>query len=383
MNKASQKKVAIIFGTRPEAIKLAPVIARLRGEKEIRTTVCVFRQHKGMLDQTIKTLGIEPDLTLPISLSDRDLFSLRGNIIKKGYNAVGSAIGLLRYVRFLKRERPNLLIVQGDTSTAYLGAFIAAHYKIPIAHVEAGLRTGNKYAPFPEEINRTLIARLADIHFAPTKEAKKNLIKEGVPEEAVHVVGNTAIDTLLAVSKPTEKEKSGKMILVTAHRRESFGRGLQEICTALKEIVSKHKDVKIVYPVHDNPNVQSVVYKNLEGVPNIHLTTPAPYHEMVQLMNNAHFILTDSGGIQEEAPSLGKPVLVMREETERTEGIKAGVSKLVGTKKESILEAVSNLLENEKSYQGMIKDQNPYGDGKASEYIVSRILMFLRNQKYE
>lgn len=382
MNNKQTKKVLIVLGTRPEATKLAPIIKRLRNEPNIKTTVCVFRQHKRMLDQNLKALDIQPDLDLPIALSDRTLSN--GNIIKKGITILKSGIGLLKYVRFLKKERPDLLIIQGDTSTGYLAAWLAFHIKIPIAHVEAGLRTHNKYSPFPEEMNRVLISRLADIHFAPTELAQDNLLKEGIEEKAIHVVGNTAIDALLEMKKNLKPDMSAitldsnkKMILVTAHRRESFGEGLKQICEALKEIISNNENIEIVYPVHANPNVTQTVKEALKDIKNIHLIEPVAYDEMVYLMSKAYIILTDSGGIQEEAPSLDKPVLVMREETERTEGLNAGTSKLVGVEKRRIVQTVEELLTDEQSYNEMAEAKNPYGDGHASERIVTKILEFL------
>ncbi|MAF80321.1 UDP-N-acetylglucosamine 2-epimerase (non-hydrolyzing) [bacterium] len=365
------KHITLVFGTRPEAIKLAPVIERLRATPEIKTTVCVFRQQGSMLSQTLKALNIKPDLDLKIEISDRTVLGEHIGLLKKGIAGVGSGFGLLKYLKFLKKEKPDLLIVQGDTSTAYLSAWLAFHFKIKIAHVEAGLRTYDKYAPFPEEMNRQLLGRLADIHFAPTEKAKENLLKEGVPEKDVHVVGNTAIDALLKAAENIETaESQEKMILVTAHRRESFGQGLKDICKALKEIAEGHKDIKIIYPVHANPNVSKPVQELLKDVPNIELTDPVDYKEIVRLMKQSYLILTDSGGIQEEAPSLGKPVLVMREETEREEGVKAGVSKLVGTDKEKIIRETEELLENKEAYEQMARTENPYGDGKASEKIV-------------
>ncbi|MDP2704145.1 MAG: UDP-N-acetylglucosamine 2-epimerase (non-hydrolyzing) [bacterium] len=378
------KHICIVIGTRPEAIKLAPVIRALRKE-EIKTTVCVFRQHGKMLDETLRALEIKPDTTFPISISDRMLGKGSG-LIQKAITGLQSGLGILRYMRFLKNEKPDMVIVQGDTLTAFLAAFLAFLTKTPVAHVEAGLRTYDKFAPFPEEINRQLIARIADIHFAPTESAKQNLLREGIQEKNIYVVGNTAIDTLLSVAKSIsshsdppaggeESHESGKKtILVTAHRRESFGEGLKEICSALKEIAEKRPDVKIIFLVHPNPNVEKVVRSELRGVQNIELCAPLPYTKMVEAMKASYLILTDSGGIQEEAPSLGKPVLVMREKTERQEGIEAGVSKLVGVKKEVIVAGVLELLENKEVYEKMATGKNPYGDGKASERIVEILL---------
>ena len=384
-----QKNIAIIIGTRPEAIKLAPVIRALKKEG-IKTTVCIFRQHGKMLDETLRELNVKPDISFSISISDRMLGKGSG-LIQKGIAGLQSGLGILRYMKFLKKEKPDMVIVQGDTLTAFLAAFLAFLAKTPVAHVEAGLRTYDKFAPFPEEINRQLIARLADIHFAPTESAKQNLLREGISENHIYVVGNTAIDALFQVagteevvppsggptSERLEVEPRKKIILVTAHRRESFGEGLKEICSALKEIAEKRSDVKIVLPVHPNPNVEKVVREELEGIKNIELCAPLPYTKMVEAMRASYLILTDSGGIQEEAPSLGKPVLVMREKTERQEGVDAGVSKLVGVKKEAIVVGVRELLENKEVYERMSRAQNPYGDGKASERITEKVKVFM------
>ena len=386
------KKVLIVFGTRPEAIKLAPVIIEAKRTGKFEALVCVFRQHKDMLDQVLKTFGIKPDFDLPISVSDKDLFSSSVNPVKKLITLARSGFGFLGFMRILKKEKPDLLMVQGDTSTVFLAAFFGFLARVPIAHVEAGLRTYDKYSPFPEEMNRQLLCRLADIHFAPTETAKQNLLREGVSASKIHLVGNTEIDALLwvlnrykdpAVAKRLENnlskdygvnlESGKKLILVTAHRRESFGEGLKNIFEALKEIASKRKDVLIVFPVHPNPNVQSLAHSMLTGQENIVLTTPVAYEPFAFLMNKSYMILTDSGGIQEAAPSLGKPVLVMREKTERGEGVEAGVSRLVGTNKERIVKAVFELLDNPASYASMTGKKNPYGDGKAAEKIVEVI----------
>ena len=391
------KKVLIVFGTRPEAIKLAPVVRELKSRPEFNTLVCVWRQHREVLDQVLKAFSIRPDFDLPISISDKDLLGSGVGLIKKIRTLFGSGFGFLRFLRILKRERPDLLVVQGDTSTVFLAAFIAFHFKVPIAHVEAGLRTYDKYAPFPEEMNRQLLGRLADLHFAPTEEAKQNLLGEQhVPSGIIHVVGNTEIDALLEilrqaqeprVSEALEKEleeygiklHSGKKILlVTAHRRESFGDGLKQICAALREIATTRKDVEIVYPVHPNPNVQSVVREALTGVPNILLTPPIAYAPFAFLMSRSFLVLTDSGGIQESAPSLHKPVLVMREKTERNEGVTLGVSKLVGTKREAIVAAAFELLDNREAYGAMTNKENPYGDGRAADRIADAITTYLQ-----
>lgn len=384
------KKIMMVFGTRPEAIKLAPIIREIKNNPFLKGVVCVFRQHKEMLDQVLKIFEIKPDYDLKIMLSDKALFGKKINIFRKIKNLAVSGISFLKFLRILKKEKPDVLMVQGDTSTAFLAAFLAYHFKIKIAHIEAGLRTYNKYSPFPEEINRQLISRLADFHFAPTEQAKNNLLKEGISAEKIFLTGNTAIDALFIIKEKQEKsaaeyeneflKKYGidfnnkKIILVTAHRRESFGEGLKNIFLAIKEIAQKRSDVEIIYPVHLNPNVYHLAQEMLRGVPNIHLIESLEYDNFVFLMNKSCLILTDSGGIQEEAPSLKKPVLVMRETTERQEGIEAGVSKLVGTSPENIINETLLLLESRDAYNSMATGINPYGDGAAAEKIIQAIV---------
>ncbi len=362
-------KILLIFGTRPEAIKLAPLIKEFEKYAEIfETKVCITAQHREMLDQVLKFFKIKPDFDLNIMKPNQSLSELTANMIKE-------------IEPVLQNFRPDLVFVQGDTTTAFVGALSAFYQKVSIAHIEAGLRSFNKYSPFPEEINRVLVGHLADYHFAPTEKAKENLFNENIKKN-VYVVGNTVIDALflgLDIIKKQGEEKfykffnfldfSKKIILVTGHRRESFGKPFENICNALKEIAQKHKDVEIVYPVHLNPNVRKPVFEILKGTENIHLIEPLEYPYLIWLMNKSYLVLTDSGGIQEEAPSLGKPVLVMREVTERTEGIEAGTAKLVGTNREKIAEEVSLLLEDKDEYRKMSKAVNPYGDGKASERI--------------
>lgn len=287
------------------------------------------------------------------------------------------------------------MVIQGDTSTAFLAAFLGFHFKIPIAHIEAGLRTYDKYSPFPEEMNRQLISRLADFHFAPTEQSQNNLLGEGISKNNITLTGNTAIDALLLIKNKQDKENTRenyerifrdkynidlktnkKIILLTAHRRESFGEGLTNIFSAAKEIVKRREDAVIIYPVHPNPNVRQLAREMLKDSPDIHLIEPVEYDEFVFLMSISYLILTDSGGIQEEAPSLGKPVLVMREDTERQEGVKAGTSKLVGTKSEAIINETMNLLDDRNAYNSMVKNQNPYGDGKAAQRIIDVIRNF-------
>ena len=364
-------KVLFIFGTRPEAIKMAPVIKEFKKYTDFNVKICTTAQHREMLDQVLKFFNIKSDYDLNLMKPNQSIFDITVNALKA-------------LEKVLDLEKPDLIFVQGDTTTALVGALAGFYKKVKIAHIEAGLRSYNKYSPFPEEINRVLVGHLADYHFAPTEKAKENLLKESIKEN-VYVVGNTVIDALFLgldiIRKTSEGEYykyfhfidfSKKIILVTGHRRESFGKSFENICYALKEI-SERKDVEIVYPVHLNPNVRKIVNRILKGVKNIHLIEPLDYPYMIWLMNKAYLILTDSGGIQEEAPSLGKPVLVMRKVTERVEGLKAGTAKLVGTDKEKIVRETLELLNNKKKYEKMAKAVNPYGDGKASQRIKSII----------
>jgi UDP-N-acetylglucosamine 2-epimerase (non-hydrolysing) len=359
--KARSRRFLFIFGTRPEAIKMAPLITNL--EKIGSVQVCVTGQHRDMLDQVLEFFSIVPDYDLNIMVKNQSLFTVTIKSMK-----------LLE--RVLDESKPDLIIVQGDTTTAFVGALAGFYKKIRIAHVEAGLRSFNKSSPFPEEMNRTLVGHIADYHFAPTKKAQDNLIKESIPAKNIFVVGNTVIDALLMsmdIIKRDEKDfydyfkfidYSKKIILVTGHRRESFGKPFENICYALKELAREH--VEIVYPVHLNPNVRGHVYPLLSGIKNIHLIDPLDYPYLIWLMNRSYLILTDSGGIQEEAPTLGKPVLVLRDVTERTEGIKAGTGILVGTNKKKIIDSTRMLLSNTVAYRKMAQRRNPYGDGKAS-----------------
>ena len=367
----SKTRVLTIFGTRPEAIKFASLIKALKKSPyDFVVKTCVTAQHMEMLDQVLRFFEIIPDFDLKIMKPDQSLFDLTADSLKE-----------LKAV--IEGESPALVFVQGDTTTAFVGALAGFYGGVKVAHLEAGLRSGNKSSPYPEEINRRLIGQVADYHFAPTKRALFNLNGEGINEN-IWVVGNTVIDSLflcLDIIRNSDKQPyyeffrdidfSKKIILVTGHRRESFGKPFENICNALKEIASHFENVEIVYPVHLNPNVRRVVYGMLSDIQNIHLIEPLAYNFLVWLMNKAYLVLTDSGGIQEEAPSLGKPVLVMREVTERTEGIEAGTARLVGTEKVRIVEGVSLLLDDSKEYEKMSKAINPYGDGKASERIMN------------
>jgi len=389
------KKALVVFGTRPEAIKLAPLIRELKTRSGMETKVCVFRQHGAMLGEFLHAFDITPDYDLPISISDKEVLG-RGISAMRRVHVLGRSIaGFARYAGILRRERPDLLVVQGDTATVLLAALVAFVMRVPIAHVEAGLRTYDRFAPFPEEIDREILGHLAALHFAPTEAARANLLAARVPASRIFVVGNTEIDSLLWIieryrdvgtqeemKEVLEKEYGvvldgkRKLLLVTAHRRESFGAGLRNICGALKELADR-SDVAIVYPVHPNPNVQKTAYEMLKGVPNVILTEPMSYEPFMFLMSRAYLILTDSGGIQESAPSLGKPVLVMREKTERREGVAAGVAKLVGTTTEGIVRVAQELLDDTKKYAAMTGKPNLYGDGTASKKIAEAIQDYL------
>lgn len=367
-------KVLTVFGTRPEAIKLAPVIRELERHPEIQSKVCVTAQHREMLDPFLELFAIEPDWDLNIMKPDQSLFDVTSSVLK-GLEGI------------LKSARPDVVLVQGDTTTAFAAALAAFYRRIPVGHVEAGLRSYEKYNPFPEEMNRRLTDVLVDLFFAPTENAKRNLVGEGVDESKVFVTGNTVIDALFLVlsqesqveSQPPLKDSGlltddSRLILVTSHRRESFGQGLENICLALKKIAERNKDVEIVYPVHFNPKVREPVAKILTGIDRIHLLEPLDYGPFILLMNKAHMILTDSGGIQEEAPALDKPVLVMRNVTERPEVIAVGAGKLVGTEVDSVVKEAQSLLEDNDEYKRMAAAPNPYGDGHAAERIV-KVLM--------
>lgn len=367
-------RVLSVFGTRPEAIKMAPVVKALTACSSIDARVCVTAQHRQMLDQVLDLFAIKPDFDLNLMKPAQDLTDITSNV-------------LLGMRGVFKGWRPDWVLVHGDTTTT-LAASLAAYYeRIPVGHVEAGLRTGDIYSPWPEEMNRRFAGAISDLHFAPTNTAKENLLREGVAETAIHVTGNTVIDALLAVvqrlrdhsdlrNATAQKfdflDKSKRLILVTGHRRESFGGGFEKICGALNEI-SQRKDVEIIYPLHLNPNVQEPVRRILGGNSRVHLIEPLDYLPFVYLMERADVLLTDSGGIQEEAPSLGKPVLVMRDTTERPEAVSAGTVKLVGTSKDRIVAETHRLLEDEVEYARMSRARNPYGDGNAAERIAAVI----------
>ncbi len=360
-------KILLIFGTRPEAIKLCPVIRGLREHPDkFDVKVCVTAQHREMLDQVLEAFQVKPDYDLDLMLPGQTLFQSTSRILA-GLEPV------------LREAKPDMAIVQGDTTTTLCGALAAFYARVPVAHVEAGLRTHDLRQPFPEEMNRVLASRLAALHFAATDQAAENLRAEGVPTNAISVTGNTGIDAVLFVRDGLEQgtlrgrdwpelDASKKLIVVTAHRRESFGHGFERICRALAKIADRD-DVQVIYPVHPNPNVQDPVQRYLAGHPNIRLIEPLSYVPFVDLMRRAYLLITDSGGIQEEGPSLGKPILVLREKTERPEAVTAGTVKLVGTDEERIVHEAAVLLGNSGAYRQMSRIHNPYGDGQASARI--------------
>jgi len=372
------KKILIAFGTRPEAIKMAPLVHALDQEPSINLKVCVTAQHREMLDQVLDLFEVYPDYDLDIMKPGQDLNQITTNII----DAIKPV---------LKEFQPDVVLVHGDTTTTFVTTLAAYYQQIDVGHIEAGLRTGNLYSPWPEEGNRKLTGALARYHFAPTSVAQQNLLQENHNPERITVTGNTVIDSLLWVKSKIENETSlqaslaskfsflnsdKRLILVTGHRRENFGSGFEHICEALRSIAKTYADVEIVYPVHLNPHVQEPVNRLLKGIDNIHLIDPQDYLPFVYLMMRSYIILTDSGGIQEEAPSLGKPVLVMRETTERPEALKAGTVKLVGTDVDKIIVEVKLLLHDEQVYGAMSHAHNPYGDGKAC----SRVVKTLKSQ---
>ena len=369
-------KVLTVFGTRPEAIKMAPLAISLAADPRFDAKVCVTAQHREMLDQVLQLFRIQPDFDLNIMRPGQDLTDVTTAVLQ-GLKAVLSSF------------KPDIVLVHGDTTTTFSTTLAAYYHQIPVAHVEAGLRTGNLYSPWPEEANRKLTAALAEVHFAPTDTSRQNLLREGVPPDHIIVTGNTVIDALLDVSRRLDTDPglraeaasptssltaSGRVILVTGHRRESFGGGFERICQALVKIARDHPDVSIIYPVHLNPNVRGPVNRLLTGIENIHLIEPLDYLPFVHLMKKAYLILTDSGGIQEEAPSLGKPVLVMRDTTERPEAITAGTVRLVGTDTDTIVEEIGSLLDDKAAYRSMSRAHNPYGDGKACQRLLETLL---------
>ena len=364
-------RVLSVFGTRPEAIKMAPVVHALQNSPEkFESLVCVSAQHRAMLDQVLAVFGLEADHDLDLMTAGQSPAEVTARVLQ-------------RLPPLLKQIRPDVLLIQGDTMTTFAAAFAAYLERIPSGHVEAGLRTGDRYQPFPEEMNRVMTSRLASIHFAPTAQAKAALLAEGIPAADVHLTGNTVIDALLQTVRQEYTFRSPKlasldprrrMVLVTTHRRESFGAPLRSTCAAIRELAGRFPDLQFVLPVHPNPEVKETVERLLCDIPGMHLIDPVDYVEFVQLMNRSYIILTDSGGVQEEAPSLGKPVLVLREVTERPEGVDAGTAVVVGTDRERIVSVASELLTSRPAYERMANAVNPYGDGKASGRIVKALV---------
>ena len=374
------KKITVIFGTRPEAIKLAPVVLALKADPRFECDVCVTAQHRQMLDQVLVAFGISPDTDLDLMVPDQTLAGLTARAVE----AVD---------RHLAQAKPGLVLVQGDTTTTFCSALAAFYHHIPVGHVEAGLRTGNLESPWPEEANRILTTRITRLHFAPTESNRANLLREGVPDDRIVVTGNTVIDALflaLDIVRRNPPEVPGlpkalvlgssPLVLITGHRRENFGAGFDSICKAIAELAARFPDTAFVYPVHLNPNVRRPVDEILRsaGTDNVYLIEPLPYLPFVAMMNRSTVILSDSGGVQEEAPSLGKPVLVMRDTTERPEAVTAGTVKLIGTDQRAIVEETSTLLTDKAAYDAMARAMNPYGDGKATGRILAACAEFLK-----
>lgn len=368
-------KILSVFGTRPEAIKMAPIVSLLKNSPEISIKVCVTAQQRQMLDQVLDVFNIKPDHDL--------------NMMRAGQSLSDITVGVLKGIeKILDAEQPDLMLVHGDTSTTFAASLSAYYRRIPVGHIEAGLRTGNIYSPWPEEMNRKLTAAIALYHFAPTEAARQNLLHEGINEKNIFVTGNTVIDALLSIVNRLDNDSTltlrldnefdyldagKKLILVTGHRRENFGSGFENICLALRDLAER-SDIEIVYPVHLNPNVLEPVHRLLGEFSNIHLIEPLDYVPFVYLMKRSYLILTDSGGMQEEAPSLGKPVLVMRQTTERPEAVDAGTVRLVGTDRQCIVSESNHLLDSEEHYLTMSRAHNPYGDGHAAERIIEVLL---------
>lgn len=370
-----RKRVLLVFGTRPEAIKMGPLVKSIEGEPGFSTRVCVTAQHRQMLDQVLDLFEIDPHYDLDIMKPGQDLFSITSDILMR----IGGV-----YSDF----RPDVVLVHGDTTTSFVTTLAAFYHRIPVGHVEAGLRTGNMYSPWPEEANRKLTGALARYHFSPTDAAKENLLRENVDQDSIYVTGNTVIDALLMVNGKLDRSPAleyelatrfpflrdgSRMVLITGHRRENFGDGFERICGAISRLASRFPDVDFAYPVHLNPNVRNPVGRILAGIANVHLIEPQDYLPFVWLMKRSTLILTDSGGVQEEAPSLGKPVLVMRDTTERPEAVDAGTVRLVGTDEDRIVHAVSELLTDVSSYERMSRAHNPYGDGMACSRIIEAL----------
>ncbi len=371
---AKKIKVMSVFGTRPEAIKMAPLVKALQEDPEIESVLCVSAQHRSMLDQVLELFELVPDYDLNIMKPNQTLSMITANVLT-GLEPI------------LAKEKPDIVLVHGDTSTTFVTALACFYQQIPVGHVEAGLRTWNKYSPFPEEMNRVMVGRIAELHFAPTEKNRQNLLNEGVPAEKISVTGNTVIDALLQVAgKPYEFEdetlksldfEGKRVITVTCHRRENLGEYMANIFSAIADIAREFEDVEVVYPVHMNPKVRDEAAQYLGGLSNVHLIEPLSYQPFVNLQARSYFIVTDSGGMQEEAPALGKPVLVVRKETERPEAVAAGTAKLAGVERENIYRLMKELLTDKNAYDAMAHAVNPYGDGKACGRIIESIKKYL------
>ncbi len=364
-----KKKIMLVFGTRPEAIKMAPLVKVLEREEKLEVKVCVTGQHRQMLDQVLEIFDVHPDFDLDIMKDKQTLSTITCSVISGMEEVIAG-------------YKPDIILVHGDTSTSFVAALSAFYAMIPVGHVEAGLRTPTRYSPYPEEMNRRLTSKLAELHFSPTRSNKENLIRESTDGE-IYITGNTVIDALSTTVKEgyvfkephlKNMDLTGRVILLTAHRRENLGAGIENICLAVKELAQNYQDVTFIYPVHLNPAVRNTVFAILEGVENVCLIDPIDVQDMHNLMAKSYFVMTDSGGLQEEAPSLGKPVLVMRSETERPEAVKAGTVQVVGVDKDVIIRQAKKLLDEKPAYEKMAQAVNPYGDGKASERIRDAIL---------
>lgn len=372
-------KVITVFGTRPEAIKMAPLVKKLNEEPEIDSILCVTAQHREMLDQVLELFGLIPDYDLNIMKPNQTISQITSNVLM-GLEAV------------FKKEKPDIVLVHGDTTTTFAASLAAFYQQIRVGHVEAGLRTYDKYSPYPEEMNRILTGRIADLHFAPTERNRQNLLREAIPDEAVFITGNTVIDALLQVAgKPYEFEdetlkkidfEKRRVITVTCHRRENLGENMEQIFLAIRDIAEEFEDTEIIYPVHMNPKVRETAGRVLGNTGRIHLIEPLQYQPFSNLMARSYLIITDSGGIQEEAPSLGKPVLVVRKETERPEAVEAGTVKLAGVERDTIYQMTKELLTDEAAYGRMARAVNPYGDGHACERITEILLRYGNQANY-
>ncbi|MBU3612858.1 non-hydrolyzing UDP-N-acetylglucosamine 2-epimerase [Polynucleobacter sp. MG-27-Goln-C1] len=367
------KKILCIVGTRPEAIKMAPVINLLKSDKSIQVRVLATAQHRQMLDQVLNIFNIEPDLDLDVMRPNQDLTTLTARLLN-GLNDV------------LIVEKPDIVLAQGDTTTVFTAALASFYHKIPFGHIEAGLRTWDINNPFPEEMNRVLVSKITNWHFAPTERSKLNLLAEGVQEDRIFVTGNTVIDALFSVIKKSAEISSGidpikRLILVTVHRRENFGKPFEDICAALITLLENNSDIQVLFPVHPNPNIQEYANKIFGGHPRIVMCKPLDYLPFINAMQRAFLILSDSGGVQEEAPALGKPVLVLREATERPEAVETGAVKLIGVKYEVIVSEVQKLLDDNNMYESMLKGGSPYGDGRAASRIIDVLHKYFDKQK--